>query len=170
VLRSESTLQSRLAVFIRRHSFTFFSEKEQWKMAKKFLFVTVLLLLVGVQALTASCDLRCSLIGSSIGSHALHDEVPMAHCYGMTMERSKDASFTSHDSCAHSGCETEFKAINKGTEQDKADATKLLVSAVALIADPLGASGPNRTTALASLSRRSESRPLAQRPGSSLRI
>jgi hypothetical protein len=139
-------------------------------MAKKFLFVTVLLLLVGVQALTASCDLRCSLIGSSIGSHALHDEVPMAHCYGMTMERSKDASFTSHDSCAHSGCETEFKAINKGTEQDKADATKLLVSAVALIADPLGASGPNRTTALASLSRRSESRPLAQRPGSSLRI
>ena len=139
-------------------------------MAKKLLFVTVLLLLVSVQALAASCDVRCSLMGASRYGHTWHADERMSHCSGMSMESDKGASLSASDSCAATTCGTELKAINKGSDQNDAGSSKLLVSAVALLVDPLGNSGSNRTTAFASLSRRSDSRPLAQRPGSSLRI
>jgi hypothetical protein len=139
-------------------------------MPKKLLFVTVLLLLVSVQALAASCAVRCSLMGASTHSHAWHADERMSHCSGMSMESDKGTSLSASDSCAATTCGTELKAINKGSDQNDAGSSKLLVSAVALLVDPLGNSGSNRTTAFASLSRRSDSRPLAQRPGSSLRI
>ncbi|SRR5713226_3229090 len=139
-------------------------------MPKKLLFVTVLLLLVSVQALAASCDVRCSLMGTSTHGHAWHADERMSHCSGMSMESDKGASLIASDSCAATTCGTELKAINKSTDQSDADSSKLLVSAVAMLVDSFGNSGPNRTTAFASLSRRSDSRPLAQRPGSSLRI
>jgi hypothetical protein len=139
-------------------------------MPKRLLFVTVLLLVVSVQALTASCDVRCSLMRASTGIHASHSDEQMTDCHGMSMERSQRASLISGDSCAATTCGTELKAINKGSDQNDADSSKLLVSAVALLVAPFGNSGSNRTTAFASLSRRSDSRPLAQRPGSSLRI
>jgi hypothetical protein len=132
--------------------------------------MTVLLLLVSVQVLTRSCDVRCSLMGASTDHHALQTDDQMAHCHGVSMESSKGASLTASDSCAATTCGTELKAINKSADQNEADSSKLLVSAVALLVDPFGNSGPNRTTAVASLGRRSDSRPLAQRPGSSLRI
>lgn len=137
-------------------------------MPKKLLFVTVLLLLVGVQALAVSCDLRCSLMGVSTDSHALHSDMQTPHCHGMSMEQDKQASLTANDSCAPTGCWTELKAIVKSADQN--DASKLLVSAVALLVDPFGSSEPHRTTTFASVGRSSDSRPLAQRPGSSLRI
>ena len=136
-------------------------------MPKKFLFVTVLLLLVSVQALAASCDVRCSLMGTSPHRHA--DE-RMAHCSGMSMDQDKQASLTASDCCTPTGCGTQLKAIVKGADQNDAASTKLLVSVVALLVDPFGNSGSIRPTAFASLSRTSDSRPLAQRPGSSLRI
>jgi hypothetical protein len=139
-------------------------------MPKKLLFVTVLLLLVSVQALAASCDVRCSLMGALTYGHTWHADERMSHCSGMSMESDKGASVSASDSCAATTCGTELKAINKGSDQNDAGSSKLLVSAVALLVDPLGNSGSNRTTAFASLSRRSDSRPLAQRPGSSLRI
>jgi len=139
-------------------------------MPKKLLFVTVLLLLVSVQALAASCDVRCSLMGASPHGHAWHADERMSHCSGMSMDSDKGASLTASDSCAATTCGTELKAINKSTDQSDADSSKLLVSAVALLIDPFGSNGPSKTTAIASLSRRSDSRPLAQRPGSSLRI
>jgi hypothetical protein len=139
-------------------------------MPKKLLFVTVLLLLVSVQALAASCDVRCSLMGASPHGHAWHAHEQMSHCSGMSMDSDKGASLTASDSSAATTCGTELKAINKGSDQNDADSSKLLGSAVALLIDPFGSNGPNRTTAIASLSRRSASRPLAQRPGSSLRI
>ena len=139
-------------------------------MPKKLLFVTVLLLLVSVQALAASCDVRCSLMGASPHGHAWHADERMSHCSGMSMESDKGASLSASDSCAATTCGTELKAINKGSDQNDAGSSKLLVSAVALLVDPFGSSGPSRTTAFASLSRGSDSRPLAQRPGSSLRI
>ncbi|WP_035356030.1 hypothetical protein [Edaphobacter aggregans] len=139
-------------------------------MPKKLLFVTVLLLLVSVQALAASCDVRCSLMGTSGHVHAWHADEQMFHCSGMSMESDKGASLSANDSCVATTCGTALKAINKGSDQNDADSSKLLVSAVALLVDPFGSSGPNRTTPFASLSQRSDSTPLAQRPGSSLRI
>ncbi len=139
-------------------------------MPKKLLFVTVLLLLVSVQALAASCDVRCSLIGASPHGHAWHADERMSHCSGMSMDSDEGASLTASDSCAATSCGTELKAINKSTDQSDADSSKLLVSAVALLIDPFGSNGPCKTTAIASLSRRSDSSPLSQRPGSSLRI
>src|SRR5216683_4293077 len=139
-------------------------------MPKKLLFVTVLLLLVSVQALAASCDVRCSLMGTSTHVHAWHADERMSHCSDMSMDSDKGASLSASDSCAATTCGTELKAINKGSDQNDPGSSKLLVSAVALLVDSFGGSGPNRTTLFASLSQRSDSRPLAQRPGSSLRI
>ena len=139
-------------------------------MPRKLLFVTVLLLLVSVQALAASCDARCSLMGTSPHHHAWHADERMAHCSGMSMDQDKLASLTASDCCAPTGCGTQLKAIAKGADQNDAASSKLLVSVVALLVDPLGNTGSNRPAAFASLSRTSDSRPLAQRPGSSVRI
>jgi hypothetical protein len=139
-------------------------------MPKKLLFVTVLLLLVSVQALAASCDVSCSLMGASPHGHAWHADERMSHCSGMSMDSDKGVNLSASDSCTATTCGTELKAINKSSDQNDADSSKLLVSAVALLIDPFGSNGPSKTTAIASLSRRSDSRPLAQRPGSSLRI
>jgi len=139
-------------------------------MPKKILFATVLLLLVSVQALAASCDLRCSLMGASTRSHALHNDGQMTDCQGMSMDHSKETNLTASDTCSHNGCGTELKAIVKSADQSDAHAGKLLVSAVALLVDPFGGTAPSRTATLAVFRRNSDSRPLAQRPGSSLRI
>lgn len=138
-------------------------------MLKRLLFVTVLLLLVSVQAMTVSCDLRCSLMRASTGCNAMQTAEAMAHCHGMSIVQDKQASVSSTDSCAHSGCRTELTAITKSADQNDAGPSKLLVSAVTSLVDPLGSNEPDRTTGFASFSR-SEARPLAQRPGSSLRI
>ncbi|HTF65910.1 MAG TPA: hypothetical protein VK638_24785 [Edaphobacter sp.] len=139
-------------------------------MPKKLLFVTVLLLLVSIQALAASCDVRCSLMGASTGIHAAHSDNQMTDCRGMSMGKDKQASLSASDSCATTGCGTELMAISKSSDQSGADSSKLLVSAVDLLADPFGSIAPGRTDTLALFSRRSDSRPLAQRPASSLRI
>jgi hypothetical protein len=138
-------------------------------MPKKILFVTVLLLLISVQALAASCDLRCSLMGASTGGQALHSEVPVPHCHGMSMERGRAGTLSANDSCASTTCGTELKAL-KSADKSDTFSSKLLVSAVALLADPLRNAASSRTTASTSFGRSGESRPLAQRPGSSLRI
>ncbi len=141
-------------------------------MLKKFLFVAVLLLFVSVQALTASCDLRCLLMGASTGCHTSQTNECMPHCHDKSMEQDKQAGVIATNSCAPGGCGcgTGLTAITKSADQNDAGRSKLLVSAVALLVDPSGNSGSNRTTALAALSRRSDSRPHAQRRGSSLRI
>jgi hypothetical protein len=139
-------------------------------MPKKILFATVLLLLVSVQALAASCDLRCSLMGASTDSHALHSDGQMTDCHGMSMDHGKETNLTASDTCSYNGCGTGLKAIAKSVDQSDAHADKLLVSAVALLVDPFGGTAPSTTTTFAVFRRDSDSRPLAQRPGSSLRI
>jgi len=139
-------------------------------MPKKLLFVAVLLLLVSVQALAVSCDLRCSLMGASTDSHALHANVQMAHCHGMPMGRDKQTSLTANDSCVPAGCGAGSKAIAKSADQNDAGSSKLLISAEALSVDPFGSSAPGGAATLAPFNRRGDSRPRAQRPGSSLRI
>lgn len=138
-------------------------------MFKKLLFVAVLLLLVSVQATAVSCDLRCSLMRASTGCHAMQTAEPMAHCQGMSMEQDKQASVSSSDSCAHSVCRTELTAITKSADQNDACPSKLLVSAVASLVDPFESIERSKTAGFTSFNRR-ENRPLAQRPGSSLRI
>jgi hypothetical protein len=140
-------------------------------MPKKLLFITVLLLLVSVQALAAGCNVRCALMGVSADRHASQADERMADCHGMSMEAGQGvSSLTASDSCPANSCGTELSAINKSADQSDADSTKVLVSAVALLDDPFGNDRPNSTATFATLSRRSDSRPLAQRPGSSLRI
>src|SRR5260370_644387 len=139
-------------------------------MPKKLLFLTVLLLLVSVQAVTARCDVRCSLMGTSTDSHASHSDEQMADCHGMSMERSQGSSLIAGDFCVATTCGTELKAINKSSDQIHDGSSKLLLSAVALLVDPFRSNAPSRTSAFASLSRRGDSSPLAPRPGSSLRI
>lgn len=139
-------------------------------MSRKLLFVAALLILVGVQTMTVSCELRCSLMRASTGCNAVQAAEPMAHCHGMSMEQDKQASVSSSDSCAHSPCRTELTAITKSADQNDAGPSKLLTSAVDLLVDPFGSSKSNRADAFAALSRRSGSSPLAQRPGTSLRI
>jgi hypothetical protein len=138
--------------------------------AKKLLFVTVLLLLASVQALSASCDVRCSLMGPSTHSQALYADMQMPHCHGMSMEQDKQTSVTASDSCDPTGCGIGFQAIIKSTDRSDAVSSKLLISAVALLLDPSGSSAPDRITAFAFRNRTGDTRPLAQRPGSSLRI
>lgn len=144
-------------------------------MPRKLFFIAVLLLLVSVQALAANCDLRCSLTGTSMDTHASHAAAQMTHCQGMSLvrgqaERSKGTCLTPDNSCAHNGCGIGLNSINKSADQDYAGSGKLLVSVVALLVDPLGSSGPDRASSYASLSPGSDGRPLAQRPGTSLRI
>jgi hypothetical protein len=139
-------------------------------MPKKIFFITVLLLLVSVQALAANCDIRCSLMGASARSHVSHMDDQMADCHGMSMERGESTSLTANDSCGATTCGTELKALVKSADQSDAYAGKLLVSAVALLADPLGSTASSRTIAFRTFNRTRDSRPLAQRPGSSLRI
>ena len=139
-------------------------------MPKKILFATVLLLLVSVQALSASCDLRCSLMGASTHSHALHNDGQMADCHGMSMDYGNETNLTASDTCSHNGCGTELKATVKSADQRDAYAGKLLVSAVTLLVDPFGGTTPSKTPTFAVFRRDSDTRPLAQRPGSSLRI
>ena len=138
-------------------------------MLKKIVFVAILLLLVSVQAMTISCDLRCSLMRASTDCHAMQTAEPMAHCHGMSLEQDKQASVSSSDSCAHSVCRTELTAITKSADKNDAGPSKLLVSAVASLVDSFGSNEQSKTAGFASFTR-SETRPLAQRPGSSLRI
>jgi len=139
-------------------------------MPKKILLVTVLLLLVSVQARAVSCDLRCSLMGASTDGHALHSDGQITDCHGMSMDHGKETNLTARDTCSRNGCGTELKAIVKSADQSDVYAGKLLVSAVALLDDPFGGTTPSRTTTFAVFRLNSDSRPLAQRPGSSLRI
>ena len=147
-------------------------------MPRKFFLIAVLLLLVSAQALAANCDLRCSLMQSSMHSRASHGAGPMTQCPSMAMQgnheqRGQGKCLTANDSCAHNGCGIGLNSINKIGNPDEAGPGKLLASAVALLIDPAidpsGSSGPNRTSR-ALLSPSSDSRPLARRPGSSLRI
>ena len=144
-------------------------------MPRKFLLVAVSLLLASAQALAASCDLRCSLMQSSMESSASHAAGPMTHCQGMAMQgnhahRGQGTCLTANDSCAHNGCGIGLNSINKSGDQDYAALGKVLASTIALFIDPARNSGPDRTSLRASLRHRSDGRPLAQRPGSSLRI
>src|SRR5258707_13621919 len=139
-------------------------------MPKKILFATVLLLLVSVQALAASCDLRCSLMETSTHGHALNNDGRMTDCQGMSMDHGKETNLTASDTCSHNGCGIELKAIVKSADQSDSHAGKLLVSAVPLLVDPFGVTAPSTTTTFAVFRRNSDSRLRPQRPGSSLRI
>jgi len=137
-------------------------------MLKKLLWVAVLSLIVSVQALTVNCDLRCSLMGISTDSHVSHADMQMPHCHRMSMEQDKQTSVNANGCCAPKGCGAQLKAIAKSAGQN--DSSKLLVLGGICFVDPHRNCGSGDSTAFASLGRTSDSRPLAQRPGSSLRI
>src|SRR5260370_11731494 len=124
-------------------------------MHKKILFATVLLLLVSVQALAASCDLRCSLMGAPTHSHALHNDGQMTDCQGMSMDPGKETNLTASDTCSHNGCGTELKAIVKSADQSDAYTGKLLVSAGPLLVEPFGGHVTSATPTFSRFTRQS---------------
>jgi hypothetical protein len=138
-------------------------------MLKKLLIIAASFVLVSVQALSVNCDLRCSLMGAK-HVHALHAGMQMAHCHGMSMEQHEQTSVAANDCCSSTVCMVSPTAIPKSTAQDTDGSSELLRSAMALSADLLGDSNSNQITAFLSFSRSSDSRPLAERPGISLRI
>lgn len=146
-----------------------FSTLKLVKMAKKFLFVAVLLLTVGAQSMIVSCDLRCTLMRASTGCHAVETAGAMVNCHGMSMAPDNQASVSSSDSCPRSGCSTDLTAITKSAAQNDSDPSRHLESAVASMSYLIGSNEHSTNTGFASF-RRSGTRPLTQRPGSSLRI
>jgi hypothetical protein len=134
-------------------------------MAKKLIFAMLLSLLVSVQALAASCDIRCSSMEAMTG-HA--SSQTHAHCHAVSAKSGKETTLTATDSCATTPCATDLKAIKNASRSD-ANSGKLLLSAVALLTDPFQNISPAGATSL-TLASRSGGRPLAQRPGSALRI
>jgi hypothetical protein len=110
------------------------------------------------------------LMRASRGCRAVQADAQMPHCHGMSMEQGKQASVAASDSCAPASCKGEVTAIVKSVDQNDTAAGKLPISAVASSADLMANRGPSRATSFAALSRSSEARPLALRPGSSLRI
>ena len=147
-------------------------------MPRKLFLIAVLLLLVSAQALAANCDLRCSLMQSSMHSRASHAAGPMTSCQGMAIQEnnrqhSQGTCLTANDSCAHNGCGLALTVASKSSDQDEAGTGKLLASADALFIDPAidpsRSSGPDRVSSRSSSPGR-DGRPLTRRPGSSLRI
>ncbi len=130
------------------------------------------MLLASTQVFAAGCDLRCSLMvtASPSGHFSSHSEMKMAHCHHIVIDSGTTANFFSNDSCQDTGCESDLPAAVKNTEQKNADASDLQDATVALFASLPEISQTNRVTPSATLNRRSDSRPLASRPGSSLRI
>ena len=135
-------------------------------MARKLIFAMLLSLLVSVQALAASCDIRCTSMETMSG-HAPQAQGPMPHCHALSAKSSKEAILTANDSCATAPCATDLKAIKNASRSDAA--TGKLLPAAALLTDPFQNIVPDRATSVAHFSR-SDSRPLAQRPGSALRV
>jgi hypothetical protein len=128
----------------------------------------LLSLLVSVQALPASCDIRCTSMGAMTGHASSHADGQMPHCHALPTKSGKKTTLTATDSCATTPCATDLKAIKNAGRSDS-DSSKLLLSAIALPIDPFQSVAPRSTSSLA-FAGRSDGRPLAQRPGSSLRI
>jgi hypothetical protein len=139
-------------------------------MFKKLIFVALLLLFAGSQMRALSCDLSCSLMTTSVNSHSANREMKMSHCHSMAIDCDKTVGFSSSDSCHSIGCESGLPAMVRNGEQKGADAANLLDATLALWADSSEITPFHRMTFVASLSRKSDNRPVAVRPDSSLRI
>jgi hypothetical protein len=139
-------------------------------MARNFIFAMLLSLLVSVQALAASCDIRCTSMESSTDCHSMQAAGPTAHCHSHTLQASDESRFTANHSCASSPCRTDLTATSKSAyPSDAKTSGRLLLSSAVLLTDPFQNIAPAGATSLA-FARPGGSSPLAQRPGSSLRI
>jgi hypothetical protein len=109
-------------------------------------------------------------MGVPTHTHAAHADTQMSHCQGMSMGQDKQTSAAADDGCAPNGCGTQWNAFFKSADRNDAKSNSILFSFAVLLADPSQSVDSNNLTVSASLKRRGDSRPLAQRPGSSLRI
>src|SRR5579871_3987433 len=90
-------------------------------MLKRFIAVSVLLLVSSVQALTANCELRCTMMARSNQTCGTHSVVELSHdhamhCHGMSMEPAKGNHAISADThCRASVCKIRLEAVAKQT-------------------------------------------------------
>jgi hypothetical protein len=145
---------------------------------RKFIVVSVMLLLASVQALAVNCDLRCNVMTIPAGSHSCGSHVAteskhmtMTHSRGMAMDSGNIAkSALSSGDCEPSICKAQLEAVVKNATRDE------------LLSKPIAESTPPRLIRLfdefslirsslhRSPDRKDTSAPLELRPGSSLRI
>lgn len=136
-------------------------------MVRKFIFALALSFLVGVQVLSASCDVRCTSMSAMTHSHTSRADAPAPHCHHLSVRSGKEATLTANEPCGTTLCRADLKAITKHANRNNTDPGKLLLATIALPIDPLQSATPSRTPAIALVSR--DGTPLAQRPAS-LRI
>ncbi len=140
-------------------------------MARKFIFAIVISLLLGVQALSASCDVRCTSMGVMpdpiSAQHDSHTNASTPHCHHLSASSDKQASLTANDPCGTTLCRTDLKAITKHANQNSAELGRLLFSTITLPVDPLANTAHGQAPSTAHFS--PDDTPLAQRPAS-LRI
>ena len=147
-------------------------------MLKRFISVSVLLLVVAVQALAADCELRCATMVAAPGhnecgnvKHARASSTQAVHCHGRSMESSEgNQSVSAIGHCRASLCKLQSEAIAKqsGVKDLKSQASAILFPVQAIL--DLTARGSAQSTIGRSVSRPETRAPLDLRPGSSLRI
>src|SRR5579863_7777033 len=88
-------------------------------MLKRFIAVSVLLLVASVQALAANCELRCTMMARSNQACGIHSVVESSHdhamhCHGMSMEPAKgDHAISADTHCKASVCKIRLDAVAK---------------------------------------------------------
>jgi hypothetical protein len=145
-------------------------------MLRRFIAVSVLLLVASVQALAANCELRCTMMAMSnqaCGSHSLAESKSehAMHCHGMSMGSEKgDHAVSADGHCKVSVCKVRLEALAKQslTTESLSRSSTSPGSAQLL-------SGPSAVASIQlSLSRsfrlQGGRSPLDVRPGASLRI
>lgn len=144
---------------------------------RKSILVTALLLLAAVQALAADCDLRCSLMAVSSGSHGCgHEQTSQGqeqamHCHGMSMDADHPCnSAMSGSGCPGTVCRARLDAIDKKLSADESTSKSVSATGPAILIHSADEGTRREFSAHRSLDRRNASSPLDLRPGSSLRI
>jgi len=146
-------------------------------MIRKIIFATVLLALATTQALAVNCDLRCALMGASLGHGSCGETQPMAaqegagHCHGMHVQTGRNSTaVSSRHSCGSTLCKAELFAVETNSAVGDAPPT----SSPLTLSSPFTLAGQAATNSRCSIRRRMHRRlthaPLEMRPGTSLRI
>jgi hypothetical protein len=147
-------------------------------MIRKSILVTALLLLATVQTLAANCDLRCSFMANSSGSHecgghlrTVHGHDQAMHCHGMSRDTGNECgSVLSGSGCGVAVCRTRLDAIDKNSSPNESASKSISVTIPALSINSVDVNPLIPSSVHRSPDRRDTNAPLDLRPGSSLRI
>lgn len=145
-------------------------------MLRKFITVSVLLLVASVQALAANCELRCTMMARSsqaCGTHSVAESNngPAEHCHGMSMEPEKGHHALSADRhCKASVCKIRLDAVAKQSQTTESRSQHSELAHAAPLVSISSAVTSIQFSLNRSLRVRGGRSPLDVRAGTSLRI